>query len=208
MTDQELRYDVMVQTALRNVVKEALSLVAEHGLPGDHHFYLAFNPQHPEAVVPDFLKEKFGEEMSIVLQHQFWDLIVKDDGFGVTLQFDRKPYELWVPFDALRGFFDPSVQFGLQFQEGDEEDEDEFDDDRSHIGLASFDEEGADLSELSDEELFASFERNSNDEDDSAETAASDDDGASKDNAAGDDDDGKSPKSGEVIALDQFRKKP
>ncbi|MEN8723236.1 MAG: ClpXP protease specificity-enhancing factor SspB [Alphaproteobacteria bacterium] len=205
MTDQELRYDVMVQTALRNVVKEALTLVAEHGLPGDHHFYLAFNPQHPEAVVPDFLKEKFGEEMSIVLQHQFWDLKVTDDGFGVTLQFDRKPYELWVPFDAMRGFFDPSVQFGLQFQDGEDDDAEIDDELGSHLGLATFEGEPQDdLSELSDEELFASFERNSNEEDAPTDTESPDDDGSDDTPNGG----GKGAKSGEVIALDQFRKKP
>lgn len=196
MTDQELRYDVMVQMALRNVVKEALALAAEHGLPGDHHFYLAFNPQHPEATVPQFLQDRFGEEMSIVLQHQFWNLSVSDEGFGVTLQFDRKPYDLWVPFDALRGFFDPSVQFGLQFQ--DEEDTDAVDDETpgAHLGLANTDAGDEDLSDLTDDELFAGLDQPEEDDADDQSDTNSDDDEA----------DG--PKSGEVIALDQFRKKP
>jgi len=204
MTDQELRYDVMVQTALRSVVQQALTLVAEHGLPGDHHFYLAFNPQHPDADIPDFLKDRFGEEMTIVLQHQFWDLNVSDDGFGVTLQFDRKPYPLWVPFDALRGFFDPSVQFGLQFQ-GEDEDEEIDDELASRLGLVDLDQE-MDLSDLSDEELFTILERKKEE----AENAQ----GATAIDTNDDDDDDEpdpgsnGPSTGEVIALDKFRKKP
>lgn len=205
MTDQDLRYDVMVQTALLSVVKQSLTLVAEQGLPGDHHFYLAFNPQHPDADIPDFLKKKFGEEMTIVLQHQFWDLNVSDDGFGVTLQFDRKPYPLWVPFEAMRGFFDPSVQFGLQFQADDADDE--IDDElASRLGLVGEDTE-MDLSDLSDEELFSILEKK---RDEAAEASAA----SESDSDDGDDDpDGDGPGAdssgtGEVIALDSFRKKP
>lgn len=116
MSDSEIRYDLMVQDALKSVVESVLHDAAENGLPGEHHFYIAFDTRHPDVGLDAGLKERHPEEMTIVLQHQFDDLEVDENGFGVTLRFDRKPYRIEVPFTAIKGFFDPSVQFGLQFE--------------------------------------------------------------------------------------------
>ena len=105
----------MVEDALRGVVRAALEHTIAHGLSGDHHFYLTFRTQSPGVVMPDFLRERYPEEMTIVLQHQFWDLTVDDETFGVSLSFDNQLAELRVPFAALSAFVDPSVKFGLQF---------------------------------------------------------------------------------------------
>jgi hypothetical protein len=118
MSDDDLRYDKMVEEALRSVVGRALSHVAAHGLPGEHHFYITFRTNHPGAVVPPRLRERYPSEMTIVLQHQFWDLEVGEDGFSVTLSFGEVPERLSVPFDAVAAFADPSVRFGLQFDVG------------------------------------------------------------------------------------------
>jgi hypothetical protein len=105
----------MVEDALRGVVRAALEHTIEHDLSGDHHFYLTFRTQAPGVVIPDFLRERYPEEMTIVLQHRFWDLKVDDEAFGVSLSFDNQLAELRVPFAALSAFVDPSVKFGLQF---------------------------------------------------------------------------------------------
>jgi hypothetical protein len=106
----------MVETALRGVVRDVLNQTARDGLSGDHHFYLTFRTNLPGVEIPDYLRERFKEEMTIVIQHQFWDLVADDRHFALTLSFNGKPENLSVPFSALTGFFDPSVQFGLQFQ--------------------------------------------------------------------------------------------
>jgi hypothetical protein len=117
MSEHSLHYDKMVHEALRGVVREALEIVARDGLPGDHHFYIAFATTHPGVVLPASLRERYEEEMTIVLQHQFWDLAVHDDRFELKLSFNGKPEHLVIPFAAMIGFLDPSVEFGLQFQE-------------------------------------------------------------------------------------------
>lgn len=116
MGDNGLRYDVMVEAALRGVMRDALTHVIEHGLPGAHHFYLSFRTGHPGVQIDQSLKARFPEEMTIVLQHQFWDLAVEDDKFAVTLSFSNARQRLIVPFAAVTAFNDPSVNFGLQFQ--------------------------------------------------------------------------------------------
>jgi hypothetical protein len=116
MTDDPLQYDRLVERALKNVVREALLHVAEHGLPGAHHLYITFRTDHPDAVVPDVLREKYPSEMTIVLQYQFWDLIIGEDEFEVTLSFNDRQQRLVVPFVAVNAFADPSVNFALQFQ--------------------------------------------------------------------------------------------
>jgi len=105
----------MVEDALRGVVRVALEHALENGLTGDHHFYLTFRTQAPGVVLPDFLRERYPEEMTIVIQHQFWDLTVGDDTFGISLSFDNQLAELTIPYAALSAFVDPSVKFGLQF---------------------------------------------------------------------------------------------
>ncbi len=114
--DNFLRYDRMVESALRNVVKQAIEEVIEGGMLGDHRFYVTFYTQHPEAVIPDYLKESYPEEMTIVLQYQFYDLKVDDKKMSVTLSFNNVPENIVIPLEAISIFADPSVNFALQFQ--------------------------------------------------------------------------------------------
>ncbi len=118
MADNELRYDRLVEDALRNVVSQALKHAAERGLSGDHHFYITFLTDHPGVVMPDHLRSHYPNEMTIVLQHQFWGLEVGPETFGVTLSFANEPERLTVPYTAISAFADPSVRFGLQFDVG------------------------------------------------------------------------------------------
>ncbi len=111
-----LRYDKLVEKALRGVVRDALAQVAENGLPGTHYFYITFETAHPGVEMPEYLRQQHPEEMTVVLQYQFWDLAVDDEAFEVTLSFNKSPERLRVPFAALVGFADPSVQFGLQLR--------------------------------------------------------------------------------------------
>jgi len=115
MANDGLRYDRMVEDALRSVVRKALIEVAEHGLPGNHHFYITFRTDHKEAEIPEALRERYPGEMTIVLQHQFWGLEIDERQFCVTLSFSDVPHRLVVPFSAVTAFADPSVRFGLQF---------------------------------------------------------------------------------------------
>jgi hypothetical protein len=116
MADQ-IRYDLLTQQALRGVVRSVLTDTAKKGLPGDHHFYISFDTKADGVQMSDRLRAQYPDEMTIILQHQFWDLRVSDDDFEVGLSFGGIPERLKVPFDAVNGFFDPSVQFGLQFEE-------------------------------------------------------------------------------------------
>ncbi len=111
-----MRYDLLAQAALRQVVRLALMRVEKDGLPGDHHFFISFDVRHPGVELSDRLRKKYSEEMTIVIQHQFWDLHVHPERFEVGLSFDGIPEKLVVPFEAVKGFFDPAVQFGLQFE--------------------------------------------------------------------------------------------
>ena len=111
-----LRYDRMVERALRGVVREALAITATKGLPGQHHFFITFHTRARDVEVPDHLAAKYPEEITIVLQHQFWELDVREDAFSVTLSFHGKPERLTVPFAAITAFADPSIKFLLQFQ--------------------------------------------------------------------------------------------
>lgn len=116
MTEDLLQYDRLVERALKNVVREALLHVSQHGLPGAHHLYVTFRTDHPGVDIPDVLRSRYPVEMTIVLQYQFWDLIVGEDGFEVTLSFNDTHQRLVVPFSAINAFADPSVNFALQFQ--------------------------------------------------------------------------------------------
>ncbi|OWJ65609.1 hypothetical protein BWR60_18945 [Inquilinus limosus] len=110
----------MVESALRGVVREALAQVAEKGLPGDHHFYLTFVTNHRGVAIPDYLRQKYPQEMTIVLQHQFFGLEVCEDRFSVSLSFSSKTERLVIPLAAITTFADPSVNFALQFQSAKE----------------------------------------------------------------------------------------
>jgi len=116
MADQ-IRYDLLTQQALRGVVRDVLTETAKKGLPGDHHFYISFDTTADGVRMSERLRAQYPNEMTIILQHQFWDLKVGDDEFEVGLSFGGVPERLSVPFEAINGFFDPSVQFGLQFEE-------------------------------------------------------------------------------------------
>tara|TARA_A100001037_G_scaffold260864_1_gene249549 strand:+ start:2458 stop:2961 length:504 start_codon:yes stop_codon:yes gene_type:complete len=116
MTKDLMGYNQIVENALKGVVREALSRAAAVGLPGDHHFYITYKTDAPGVHVPQSLREQYPEEITIVIQHQFWDLIIDEDMFSVTLSFGGRKEHLEVPFDAITGFADPSVQFGLQFK--------------------------------------------------------------------------------------------
>ncbi|WP_018387741.1 SspB family protein [Ancylobacter sp. FA202] len=131
-----IRYDLLVQDALRGVVGRVLTDVARDGLPGEHHLYLAFDTCAPGVRISPRLKERYPEEMTIVLQHQFWDLIVTDQFFEVGLSFNGIPERLHVPYAALKGFFDPSVKFGLQFESVEDEDDADAEDDGSEAPTA------------------------------------------------------------------------
>jgi uncharacterized protein len=116
MADQ-IRYDLLTQQALRGVVRNVLADAAKKGLPGEHHFYISFDTRADGVRISERLRAQYPEEMTIILQHQFWDLDVGDAAFDVGLSFGGIPEKLTVPFEAINGFFDPSVQFGLQFEE-------------------------------------------------------------------------------------------
>lgn len=130
-TDTEaLRYDKMVEGALRGVVRQAVEEVINDGLAGDHHFFITFTTDHPGVKIPDYLRERYPGEMTIVLQYQFHDLYVDAGRMEVTLSFNNVPERLIVPLPAITIFADPSVNFALQFQPLADEDEDpEFDPD-------------------------------------------------------------------------------
>ena len=115
MADDEIRYDLLTQDALRGVIRRVLTLVQRSGLPGQHHLYIAFDTEAEGVSVSKRLKEQYPEEMTIVLQYQFWDLQVTNDRFDVKLSFGSLPERLVVPFQAVKAFYDPSAQFGLQF---------------------------------------------------------------------------------------------
>lgn len=116
MAKQILQYNILVEMALRAVVRQALSEVAASGLPGNHHFYITFRTSYPGVQVPDYLRARYPNEMTIVLQFQFYDLTVDDHEMGVTLTFNNTPERLVIPLRAITVFADPSVNFALPFQ--------------------------------------------------------------------------------------------
>jgi len=118
MTDH-IRYDVLARDALRGVLRRVLTDAAAHGLPGEHHFFITFLSKAEGVKLSPRLLAQYPDEMTIILQHQFWDLAVTEDRFEVGLSFGGVPERLVVPFNAIKSFFDPSVQFGLQFEPSD-----------------------------------------------------------------------------------------
>lgn len=123
--DESFRYDKMVEKALRSVVQQALEEVVKDGLLDDHHFYITFFTDHPGVNIPSYLKDRYPGEMTIVLQHQFYDLEVSPEKFTVMLSFNNVPERLTIPLSAITIFADPSVNFALQFQPLTEEEEGE-----------------------------------------------------------------------------------
>jgi Uncharacterized protein conserved in bacteria len=119
MATDHIRYDVLARDALRGVLRRVLTDAAEHGLPGEHHFFITFLSTAEGVKLSPRLLAQYPEEMTVILQHQFWDLVVTEDRFEVGLSFGGIPERLVVPFNSIKSFFDPSVQFGLQFEPSD-----------------------------------------------------------------------------------------
>ena len=117
-------YGHLMHSAMRSLIKTVLMGVKEHGLPGDHHFFITFDTTHPDVQIADWLRERYPNEMTVVVQHWFDALEIREDGFSITLNFGDAPEPLSIPFEALRTFVDPSVEFGLRF-EADEDDDDD-----------------------------------------------------------------------------------
>ena len=119
MATDHIRYDVLARDALRGVLRKVLADAAEHGLPGDHHFSITFMSTAPGVKLPPRLLAQYPEEMTIILQHQFWDLVVNEERFEVGLSFGGIPERLVIPFSAITSFRDPAAEFGLQFEIAD-----------------------------------------------------------------------------------------
>lgn len=122
-TDDTIDYGNMMHDALRQLIQRVLTDVSERGLPGQHHFFITFDTQHPDVNIADWLSDRYPGEMTIVMQHWFTDLVVTDEGFSVTLNFGDTPEPLYIPYDAIVTFVDPSVEFGLRFETHDSDDE-------------------------------------------------------------------------------------
>jgi hypothetical protein len=118
-------YGRLMHRAMRGLIQEVLEDVDKNGLPGDHHFFITFDTGHPDAELADWLSDRYPGDMTVVMQHWYEDLDVTDDGFTVTLNFGDAPERLYIPYDAIKTFIDPSVEFGLRFESQDDEDEDD-----------------------------------------------------------------------------------
>lgn len=116
MSETHIDYQALLHKALRGTLREILKVVEDKGLRGGHHYYITFKTAAEGVEIPDHLKQRYPEEMTIVLQHRFWDLHVADDHFAVKLSFNQKPERLRIPFDAIASLVDPSVRFALQFE--------------------------------------------------------------------------------------------
>lgn len=129
MTRSEIDYGGMMHRAMQGLIADVLQDVADNGLPGEHHFFITFDTREDGVEMADWLRERYPEEMTIVIQHWFENLIIDDEGFNITLNFGNSPEPMRIPFDALRTFVDPSVEFGLRFetQDSDEEEPEETD---------------------------------------------------------------------------------
>ncbi|MDW4551422.1 ClpXP protease specificity-enhancing factor SspB [Defluviimonas sp. D31] len=126
---KSIDYGNLMHRAMRGLILEVLRAVKREGLPGQHHFFITFDTRHPEAELADWLRERYPEEMTVVMQHWYDGLDVDEDGFAITLNFGDSPEPLYIPFDAIRTFVDPSVEFGLRFETQDIDDEDDEDED-------------------------------------------------------------------------------
>jgi hypothetical protein len=133
---RSIEYGNLMHRAMRGLIQEVLEDVAANGLPGEHHFFITFDTRHPDAKLANWLRARYPAEMTIVIQHWFDDMEVDPDGFAITLNFGNNPEPLYVPFDAVRTFVDPSVEFGLRFETQDTaKDEDEVDEDADESSL-------------------------------------------------------------------------
>lgn len=126
---RKIDYGNLMHRAMRGLITEVLRDVEEDGLPGDHHFFITFDTSHPDAQLADWLRDRYPQEMTVVMQHWFADLKVDPQGFAITLNFGDQPEPLYIPFDAVRTFVDPSVEFGLRFETHESEDDEDDEDD-------------------------------------------------------------------------------
>ncbi len=120
---RKIDYGNLMHQAMRGLIQRVLTDVAEEGLPGQHHFFITFDTMHPDVEIADWLSDRYPEEMTVVMQNWFDNLDVTDEGFSVTLNFGDKPEPLYIPYDAIRTFVDPSVEFGLRFETQEDDDE-------------------------------------------------------------------------------------
>ena len=122
---REIDYGNLMHRAMRGLIKTVLEDVAENGLPGAHHFFITFDTEHVGVDIADWLRDRYPSEMTVVMQHWYENLDVRDDGFSVTLNFGDQPEPLYIPYDAIKTFVDPSVEFGLRFETGDGDEDDD-----------------------------------------------------------------------------------
>jgi hypothetical protein len=124
---QTIDYGNLMHSAMRGLIQHVLKDVRDNGLPGAHHFFITFDTRHPDAELAEWLRDRYPNEMTVVMQHWFDNLVVEDDFFAVTLNFGDQPEHLSIPYDAILTFVDPSVEFGLRFESHDDEEDDEDD---------------------------------------------------------------------------------
>lgn len=185
MSDK-IDYGNLMHDAMRDLIRKVLADVSEHGLPGQHHFFINFDTRHDGVELADWMQDRFPEDMTIVLQHWFENLAVDANGFGVTLNFGDAPETLYVPYDAINTFVDPSVEFGLRFEMQDPHHPD------LHI---AGEEDQADPSDIAEE--AAPVEDPERDAGGAAAEATANDDG---------EDDSEDHHDAEIVSLDSFRK--
>lgn len=118
-------YGNLMHRAMRGLIQNVLNDVAEHGLPGDHHFFITFDTAHPDVELADWLSDRYPGEMTVVMQHWYDNLNITDDGFSISLNFGDSPEPLYIPYDAIKTFVDPSVEFGLRFENQSDDDDDD-----------------------------------------------------------------------------------
>jgi len=129
--NRSIDYGNLMHKAMRGLIQEVLTGVAKTGLPGKHHFFITFDTLHPDVELADWLADRYPTEMTIVIQHWFDNLEVTDEGFAITLNFGNKPEPMYIPYDAIKTFVDPSVEFGLRFETQDEASDEEDDEDEA-----------------------------------------------------------------------------
>ncbi|MEQ5828708.1 hypothetical protein J3456_15190 [Sulfitobacter sp. NFXS29] len=141
---RSIDYGNLMHEAMRGLIRRVLQDVSDQGLPGNHHFFITFDTSHPDAELADWLSDRYPDEMTVVMQHWYDGLDVGADGFAITLNFGDAPEPLYIPYDAIRTFVDPSVEFGLRFEQQETEEEDE---DRDEATLDQTDEEELEVAE-------------------------------------------------------------
>ncbi|HBB82814.1 MAG TPA: hypothetical protein DC031_05980 [Sulfitobacter sp.] len=125
---RSIDYGNLMHEAMRGLIRKVLQDISDNGLPGNHHFFITFDTSHPDAELADWLSDRYPDEMTVVMQHWYDGLDVTPDGFAITLNFGDAPEPLYIPYDAIRTFVDPSVEFGLRFEQQETEEDDETDD--------------------------------------------------------------------------------